>query len=256
MNHLTDAELQAWIDEELDPGNRVQVADHLVSCVDCRHALSELQAAAELFSKALALHDERLRRTADRQLSGGWTRGIRTLPRWVGRAAAMTLLLGGAAAAAVVPGSPLRELILGSDTVKTVPASDGIVAVETELLSGASITVRPLEGRILIRIREFPAGTRIRIVLTEGALAVASLPDGEPNARFVVAAGLLEVVGPGSNSVTQESIGLVLQLPRRIRSGVVELDGVVGARVSGGRIVAERQVSRVGDDEVIIEVGG
>jgi hypothetical protein len=102
---------------------------------------------------------------------------------------------------------------------------------------------------------QYPVGTRIRIALTDGTDAVASLPDGEPNARFVVAAGLLEVLGPGHNRVPQEDIGVDLQLPRGIQSGVVELNGVVAVRVSNGRIVAERQVSRLGDREVIIEIG-
>jgi hypothetical protein len=254
MNHLTDADLQAWIDDELDPGVRVQVADHLASCGDCRASLSELRAAADLFSEAIALHDEGFPSHSQHQRVRS-PRGIRALPTWVGRAAAVTLLVGGAAAAAVVPGSPLRDLILGSDAVETVRAPESIAAGEDQMVAGASITVRPLEGRIRIRISEFPAGTQIHITLTEGELAVANLPQGEPNGRFVVAAGLLEVVGPGPNTVSQDEIGLVLQLPSRLQSGVVELNGVVGARVSGGRIVAERQVSRLGDKEVIIEVG-
>ena len=255
MNHLTDDVLQTWIDQELDPTDRVQVADHLASCSDCRDKLGELRATAELFTEALVFYDEGVMRSSQRKMSAGMTHGSRMLPRWVGRAAAVTLLLGGAAVAAVIPGSPLRELIRGPDAPDVIAAPEEIVAVEPEVSSGASITVRPLEGRIRIRINGFPAGTRVRIVLTDGALVVANLPDGEPNARFVVAAGLLEVVGPGSGSALQEDIGLVLQLPRRVQSGVVELNGVVGARVSGGRIVAERQVSRLGDEEVIIEVG-
>ncbi len=255
MNHLTDAVLQAWIDEELDPADRVQVADHLASCSACRNTLAELRATAELFTGALVSYDESIMRSSQREMSVGRTHGSRTLPRWVGRAAAVTLLLGGAAVAAVIPGSPLRELIRGPDATEVTPAPEEIAAIDLGISSGASITVRPLDGRIRIRINGFPAGTRVRIVLINGALAVASLPDGEPNARFVVAAGLLEVVGPGSGSALQEDVGLILQLPRLVQSGVVELNGVVEARVSGGRIVAERQVSRLGDEEVIIEVG-
>lgn len=256
MNHLTDADLQAWIDEELDPGNRVQVADHLASCNDCRDSLTELRAAATLFSEALVLHDEAMKRPSTDKRSSGRPRGIRMPQKWFGRAAAVMLLLGGAAAAAVVPGSPLREWIRGSDAVVAISTSESAATIETGRSPGASITVPLLEGRLRIRIKEFPVGTQIRILLTDGALAVASLPDDELNARFVVAAGLLEVVGPGSNSASHEGIGLVLQVPRRIQSGVVELDGVIGARISGGRIVAERQVSRLEDREVIIVVGG
>ncbi len=256
MNHLTDTDLQAWLDEELDPGDRIRVADHLASCSDCRDALSELRAAAELFSAALVLHDEGVRRSSERGSSVGTRRVVRLLPRWVGRAAAVTILLGGAAVAAVIPGSPLRELIVGSDVVETNSAPAGTATIHVGAPPGASITVRPLAGMLRIRVTDFPSGTRIRIALTDRAVAVASLPDGEPNARFVIAAGLLEVVGPGSDGALQAGYGLVLQLPRQIELGVVELNGVVVARVSSGRIDAERLVSRVGDEEVIIEVGG
>lgn len=256
MNHLIDADLQAWIDEELDPGDRIRVADHLASCSDCRDALSELRAAAELFGQALVLYDEGVRRSSARASRVGRRRLVRSLPRWAGRAAAVTLLLGGAAAAAVIPGSPLRELFLGSDVVETNPAPSRIATIDTGAAPGASITVPPLAGRLRIRITGFPVGARIRIVLTDRAVVVASLPDGEPYARFVVAEGSLEVVGPGSDGAPQAGNSLVLQLPRQIKSGVVELNGVVVARVSSGRIDAERQVSRLGDEEVIIEVGG
>lgn len=255
MNHLSDAELQAWIDEELDAGDRVHVADHLASCSDCRNLLNELRATAALFSQALEMHDEDLRRPSDHERPVRRSGGIWTLPRWVGRAAAVTLLLGGAAVAAVIPGSPLRERILGTDDVAPSSAPEARATSVPDVSPGASIMVRPLEGRLRIRVMQYPVGTRIRIALTDGADAVASLPDGEPNARFVVAAGLLEVLGPGHNSVPQEDIGVDLQLPRGIQSGVVELNGVVAARVSNGRIVAERQVSRLGDREVIIEIG-
>ena len=99
-------------------------------------------------------------------------------------------------------------------------------------------------------------GTNIRIVLTDGPVAVANLPHGEANARFAVGAGLLEVIGPGGDGVAAAGEGLVLQLPGWLDSGTVELDGEVVARVSGGRISAGRQVTRVGDGEVVIEVGG
>ena len=255
MTHLSDAELQAWIDEELDPGDRVHVADHLAACSDCRDLLNELRATAELFSEALEMHDEDMRRLSDYKRPVRRPAGIWTLPRWVGRAAAVTLLLGGAAVAAVIPGSPLRERILGTDAVAPISAPDTSATSVADVSPGASIMVRPLEGRLRIRVMQYPVGTRIRIALTDGADAVASLPDGEPNARFVVAAGLLDVMGPGLNSALQEDIGVDLQMPRRIQSGVVELNGVVAARVSNGRIVAERQVSRLGDRGVIIEIG-
>ena len=248
MKHLTEADLQCWIDEELDPTERIRVADHLASCVDCRSELGELRAASELFSHALLLHDEGLA-TAGRP--GG---ARKALPRWVGRAAAITLLLGGAAIAAVVPGSPLREFLVGPASVEPVAGPDVETVVEDS--EGPSIRVRPVNGELLVRIRAFPEGTNIRIVLTDEAVAVANLPQGEANARFIVASGMLEVVGPGEERAPAAKDGLVLRLPGWIDAGIVELDGAVVARVSEGHVVAERQVTRSGDGEVVIQVGG
>ncbi len=252
MNHLADAELQAWIDEELDPGDRIRVADHLASCADCRGLLAQLRGAADLFRDSLVVHDELVLMRAGRP-GAAQTRTTRRLPRWAGRAAAVTLLVGGAAAAAIVPGSPLRGLIVGSDADETQPTE--VVANAVPETSGASISVRPSAGELRVRVREFPAGTRIRIMLIERPLGVASLPHGDADARFIVAAGLLEVVGPGREGPALPGDGVVLQLPRRMSYGVVEVDGDIVARVSGGSVEAPRQVSDSGDG-VVIEVGG
>jgi hypothetical protein len=241
------------MDEELDPGDRIQVADHLASCADCRGVLSELRGAADLFRDSLVVHDEDVQILAGRP-GAAQARTTRRLPRWAGRAAAVTLLLGGAAAAAIVPGSPLRGLFVGSDTDEIGQPTEVVATAVTETL-GASISVRPSAGELRVRVREFPAGTRIRIMLIERPVGVASLPHGDADARFVVAAGLLEVVGPGSDGPAVPGDGVVLQLPRRMSYGVVEVDGDIAARVSGGRIEAQRRVSDSGDG-VVIEVGG
>lgn len=256
MNHLADADLQAWIDEELDPGDRVSVADHLASCGYCRSALGELRAAADLFRDALVVHDESMRgRRAGEPAAAGWS-GVWKPPRWAGRAAAVTLLIGGATAAAIVPGSPFRDLIFGDDVEPVAEQPAETSSTELPATPGTSISVRPVGGDLRVRVLGFPAGTRIRIMLSDRPVGVASLPDGEANARFVVAAGLLEVVGPGGDGITSTGDGVILQLPRRLRSGVVEVDGAIAVRVSGGRIVAQRQVSGAGDGGVVIEVGG
>lgn len=256
MNHLADAELQAWIDGELASDDRIRVADHLASCGDCRDALSELQSATDLFRDALVLHDESMRGPRGGQPGAPGRRGVRKLPRWAGRAAAVTLLLGGAAAAAVVPGSPLRDFILGNGAEPVTGQPTEIVSTTPLAIPGASISVRPLAGDLRVRVRDFPAGTRIRIMLSEGPVAVASLPDSEANARFVVAAGLLEVVGPGNDGAVSSDDDVILRLPRRLRSGVVEVDGDIAVRVSGGRMVGQRQISPAGDGGVVIVVGG
>lgn len=268
MEHLTEAELQAWIDRELDPGEHARVNGHLEDCADCRRELQALRSAAETFSAVMLDYDEALAaEAADRDAGEPLAApgapdhaagpSSRLVPRWIGRAAGLVLLLGAAAAAAMVPGSPLRGLFV--DETPDSPAASVEVeppaAIPAE--AGASITVRPDENRLTVRVRDFPRGTRLALQLTDRDVAVASLPDEAPDARFIVASGMLDVIGPGASAEGSTPVGTVtLRLPRLLENGVVELDGEVVARVSDGRLSTLRQVSSTGDDEAVFEVGG
>ncbi len=265
MEHLTEAELQAWIDRELDPAEHARVNRHLEDCADCRSDLRALRSAAETFSAAMLDYDEALAAEAaeanppsapaphDRNAGAP----LRFVPRWVGRAAALVLLLGAAAAAAMVPGSPLRGLLFDEEP----DAAPTPVAVETPTAipagAGASITVRPHENRLTVRVRGFPPGTRLALRLVDRDVAVASLPDEALDARFIVASGVLDVIGPGASAELSTPAGTVtLRLPRHLESGAVELDGETVARVGDGRLSTLRQVSSEGDEEAVFEVGG
>ena len=265
MDHLTEAELQAWIDRELDRDEHARVTGHLEDCAACRRNVQSLRSAAATFSAAMADYDGALEAEADEAsdvaVPGRNDRPAgerpRLVPRWVGRAAAIVLLLGAAAAAAMVPGSPLRTLLFESESVVTPTP----VAVEPPAAlagdPGASITVHPHENRLTVRVADFPAGTRLVLRLVDREEAIASLPDGAPDARFIVASGTLDVIGPGASAEASTPAGTVtLRLPRTLDIGVVELDGETVARVSDGRLSTLRQVSSAGDDEAVFEVGG
>jgi hypothetical protein len=155
----------------------------------------------------------------------------------------------------MVPGSPLRALFTRPAAPVVEPASPEAATPLPPAEPGASITVRPFEDRLTVRITGFAAGTRIRLRLADRVDAVASLPDGATNARFIVASGTLEVVGTGEAPGPSESGAIELRLPRSLVAGVIEIDGAVVARVSEGRLITLRQVSRTGD-EAVLEVGG
>jgi len=254
MEHLTEAELQTWIDRELDPADQARVSRHLADCSECRRTLGELRAAAATFSDAMLRYDEDL---ADGAGDSGDDRrsAASPWPRRASRAAAVVLLLGAAAAAAMVPGSPLRALFTepAAPAVQTSPGADTVIA--SPAAAGASISVHPLEGRLTVRVTGFAPGTRVVVRLSDRADAVASLPDGAANARFIVSSGTLEVVGPGEAAGPSDGGPLELWLPRSLASGVIELQGAVVARVGDGRLITLRQVSRAGD-EAVLEIGG
>ncbi|KAF0107428.1 MAG: hypothetical protein FD146_1906 [Anaerolineaceae bacterium] len=58
-NHLTEPQLNEYLDDELDAPGRAAVNSHLATCADCRGALAELQAVA---STLAALPEEPLTR--------------------------------------------------------------------------------------------------------------------------------------------------------------------------------------------------
>lgn len=263
MEHLTEAELQSWIDRELDPDEHARVSRHLEGCAGCRRTVAELRAAAATFSAAMLAYDEDLAAEAGRpsvsappsfpalRAAGGASRFV---PRWLGRAAAIVLLLGAGAAAAMVPGSPLRDLLVRAMPEPEPVVTPPVVAPAPAEAVGASITVRPQDGELIVRIVNFAPGTRILVGLTDRESAVASLPDGAPDARFVVASSTLDVIGAAAPAEELEGV-VEVRLPRSLRTGAVELDGTAVARVVDGRLITLRQVSRTGD-EAVFEVGG
>lgn len=259
MGHLTEADLQAWIDRELPPEDQARANGHLEDCADCRRELGDLRRSSEMFSTALHAYDDDLtkgRRATGHRAGRG---GARVTPGRVGRAAVIFLVVAGAAAAAVVPGSPLRGLW---DRDAVGPPSIVVPAPVTQPAAGvpptgASITVRPRDDRLTVRVRDFAPRTRVVIRLTEGSAAVATLPDGAENARFIVASGVLELVGPGARTdESGEAEEIEILLPRSLVHGAVEVDGTTAVLVKDGELIMLRPDSGQSADEAVFDIGG
>jgi hypothetical protein len=253
MRHLTDGELQAWLDAELAGTEAAAAADHLAGCGTCRDRMAELRAAAERFREAVALLDaEALASRTRRRQRRGWriTTGI------VGRAAALILVAAGVALA-VVPGSPLRSLwnARGPSPALVEPtpvpvAGPGPAPVAA---SDVAVTLAPGLRSLLVSVRDFPAGSEIRVRTVDGVEARARVGRGGADTRFAVASGTIEIRGPGSSA---SPVPVVIELPRGLREATVEVDGEIAVRARAGRLKPERPALDSLREDVTFRVGG
>jgi hypothetical protein len=246
MTHRTEGELQAWLDAELPAPAAAEVAGHLMVCTECRARLGELRLAGERLRVALAELDAGSARSA---------RPGRGASRTALRAAAMILAVAGAAAA-VVPGSPLRQLLerMASSPPESVPVE--VPAVESGPGPGspgiASVTVSPVDGRVDVLVDRFADGSRITVRFAADREVRALLLSGDDGARFSVGPGRLYVVANAGEAPAE----VLIELPRGLNSATVSVDGsreVVASRDGMRRTgVADRDPR----DEVVLRVGG
>ncbi|MDX1673915.1 MAG: zf-HC2 domain-containing protein [Longimicrobiales bacterium] len=105
-SHLDDGTLQAFLDDELPPGERADAAEHLLACRRCRTTKDELAQAHAAFSEAVSVLD--VEAPAATAPPAGRRPGVAGS---LIKAASLVLLVA-AAASAAVPGSPVREWIV------------------------------------------------------------------------------------------------------------------------------------------------
>lgn len=254
MRHLSEGELQSWVDAELDDASRASADQHLADCAACRAALGVLRAAGETFSLAMHVHDGEiaaLQTSEPRRASVLARRGTFGL----GRAAAI-VLLAAAGAAAVVPGGPLRSLWDEAPDAVTVPDELPRVSMHETGAAGASITVHPVDGRLSVDVVGFPQGTVVVAARTDRVSAVASLPAWAENARFIVSSGRLRIVAAENSRGAMEAEPIRLWLPASLGEGNIAIDGDPVARVSGGAMSSLDAASNSAGEEVSFTVGG
>jgi len=246
MTHRTDGELQAWLDAELPATEASEVAGHLLVCTECRTRLGELRLAGERLRRALA------------ELDAGPARSIRPArkaSRTALRAAAMILAVAGAAAA-VVPGSPLRQLLerMASSPPESVPIE--APAVDAGPGPGspgiASVTVSPVDGRVDVLVDRFAHGSTITVRFAANREVRALLLSGEDGARFSVGPGRLYVVANAGEAPAE----VLIELPRGLNSATVRVDGARMVVASGDGIRRPGVADGDPREEVVLRVGG
>ncbi|MCL7965622.1 MAG: zf-HC2 domain-containing protein [marine benthic group bacterium] len=252
MDHRTDAELQAYLDAELDGAESAGVAAHLMVCTACRARLGELRLAGDRFRAALAELDSTLPSGSLRPRIG-WIRrrGTRSALR-----AAVLLLAVAGAASAVVPGSPLRALIerLVSGEVASVPieAPTPEAVPESAPPGITSVTVSPVGGRVNIVVRQFAPGTTLRVRYATGNDVRARLVSGQDGVRFSVGEGSLFVVGSESAQPSE----ILFELPRGLEFATLEVDGKRELVASPEGFRRPGDSGELSQDDVVLRVGG
>lgn len=107
MDHITDAELQDWVDGRVDAAERAHIDTHLARCADCsreaealRTLVADLRALPRAVPPRRDLHAEVARRIDAPARSAGWLRSAAVVALIVG-AGALALALRGPSAAPV-----------------------------------------------------------------------------------------------------------------------------------------------------------
>jgi hypothetical protein len=240
MAHADSGTLMALLDGEIAGQDRIVLESHLDACTQCTAELSELRESAREFTSALAVADGAIPLLAARARFEDHTprprlqRPVTMLPvtgaSSLLKAAAVVLLLAGGASAAI-PGSPVRRaaeavaaFVVGLVSEEPEPVVQAPVpvpeppAVQEPATPLPGIVLRPLDGHVRISLHDVDPGARIvvRLVDTEGTVKV---PAGQREPTFES--------GDADNHVDVSGIttGIIIELPRRLDSALVEVDG-------------------------------
>ncbi|MEX2608543.1 MAG: zf-HC2 domain-containing protein [Gemmatimonadota bacterium] len=246
MNHVHEGVLQAWLDGELTASERSGVAEHLQGCLACRDHAAELRAAAERLGAALAFLDTappatlaapRRRRSFATAFGGG-----------LARAAGLVLLLAGGAAA-LIPGSPVRSLIVDAwrslgapvDTVVEAPPAE---PVQEEIAARGGVAVTPVDGAVRVNLVAPSSDVHIRVQLVDAEQAEVDAERTGPAYGLTGGRGWIHIAGIEAGRVT-------VQIPRSVHTATVEVDGRVLVRKVGDRLVPAPQSGTGPDVEVL-----
>lgn len=241
MTHAESGTLLSYLDGQLTGPEASTVEVHLAACERCREALEEVRSLLSEVSGALnlvasdpPLVEAHARfRAHQAETAGGLrkaTRPWRFATSGLLKAAAVVLLLAGAAAAAI-PGSPVRrwaeallDRIGGPDqpeVVETVPliAEPTPEADPGQTTPGSEIFLPVQDGRVRVSIRSPDPTARFVVRLVDGQEGFVQALDASDQVRVQTGTGYAEVFGVQA--------GAIIQIPRSLRTAVIDVDGLV-----------------------------
>ncbi len=249
MNHLSEGQLQAWLDGEVEGADARSLSAHLEACVVCVHTLEGMRATAARVAHALAWLD-RPASTAAAVHAGATAfeaeaaaevvganddETIRRIdahrpwgrPARVGflKAAMLALFVTGAAAAAI-PGSPVQRWLIGAwdriaprgpvtvEQPVAAPAAEPASAPPAEV---ASISIEPVDGRLNVVLDGAARVERIRVILVDAPSATVET-EASAATRFSTGPSRIQATGLGGGTVS-------VMLPRTLLQARVVVDG-------------------------------
>lgn len=267
MNHLTEGQLQAHLDGEVESAQAQSLAAHLEVCAVCARALGEMRAGSERASLAFGLLDRPAPTAAAFAAVVGANEDVSVKsiaahrswgrPARVGilKAAMLALFTTGAAAAAI-PGSPVQRWLgtawdrLTGDRTETnaevvVPETTDAPApaVAESTPRAASISIEPVDGVVEIILRDVGNAEAVRVVFVDDPRATVEA-EGGADARFRTGPSSIEAIGLGTGLVT-------VSLPRDLHTISVSVDGNVVLEKRDGTVHTSGTVSEQTSDTIV-----
>jgi hypothetical protein len=268
MTHASEGLLIAYVDGEIEGSAAAELRDHLAACEACAGELHELERLSVRAHRLLGAADVAPPMLRARAAIGA----ARTVPARRGpgrlglghlglgglaRAAGLVLVLAGVAAA-VVPGSPVREVLSITFTrlAQFVQGEPEGAAVPSEAPTEApaaapeamGMAIMPADGRVRV-ILHAPAGVvDVRVRLVDAARARVETTSDQPDMRLRSAAGRVEVMGLNAGELS-------IDIPRSVRAATVEVNGRAWVVKAGDQLQLAGPAGRDRGAEVRFRIG-
>ncbi|MEO8479849.1 MAG: zf-HC2 domain-containing protein [Gemmatimonadota bacterium] len=225
--HLPEEELHAWLDDQLSPAQRAELAEHLLACLICRALEAEVRVTRSRSIALLALALPRTSRHAGRQLPA--RRPIRRLRPMA--AAALAIIAAGSSWMAFGPARPTSQPVLALAGVVVSPALMAALIPGTGTGDAATDPAAAAIARSSMLARSVAAGVTPRVVGQRAAVnfAVRPLTTMDP----------MSELSPSTSGVVWQNASY--QEARREAGALAHLEGVpvstvrLQAPANGGR---------------------